>query len=161
MSTPTSKQQIASVSFLVPDYDEGIDHFVNTLGFTLTSDVALGGNKRWVTVHPPNNSEGCGLVLAVPSNEEQKAAVGKQAGGRVWLILQTDNFWEDYERLKSKGIEFTEEPRREVYGDVVVFKDKWGSKWDLIQRKCEQLRLLCLISDPYSFVEAFSFVVPY
>lgn len=135
----SSNQKIASVSFLVPDYDEGIDYFVNSLGFTLTSDVAMGGGKRWVVVHPPNSDTGtgCGLVLAVPSNDVQKSALGNQAGGRVWLFLHSDNFWQDYEKMKSKGVVFMEEPRKEPYGDVVVFKDKWGNRWDFMGPKCE------------------------
>ncbi|PVF99396.1 Glyoxalase/Bleomycin resistance protein/Dihydroxybiphenyl dioxygenase [Serendipita vermifera] len=133
----TSNQKIASVSFLVPDYDEGINYFVNKLSFTLTSDVQMGNGKRWVVVHPPNGTTGCGLVLAVPSNDVQKAALGNQAGGRVWLFLHSDKFWEDYERMKANGIEFMEEPRREPYGDVVVFRDCWGNKWDFIGPKQE------------------------
>lgn len=130
----TSTQQIASISFLVPTYDEGIDYFTNVLSFTLTSDVAMGGGKRWVVVHPPNGT-GCGLVLAQPSNDDQKSALGNQAGGRVWLFLHSDNFWDDYEKLKSRGVNFIEEVRKEPYGDVVIFQDKWGNKWDFMGPK--------------------------
>jgi catechol 2,3-dioxygenase-like lactoylglutathione lyase family enzyme len=131
MATVTSSQKFTFIAVLVPSYDEGIRYFVDTLSFTLTSDVAMGGTKRWVVVHPPNTT-GCGLVLAVPSNDTQKAAVGNQTGGRVFLFLHSDNFWEDYARMKEKGVDFTEEPRKEVYGNVVVFRDPWGNHYDFM-----------------------------
>lgn len=137
-----SSQTIASVAFLVPTYDDGIDYFCNILSFTLTSNVDMGGGKRWVVVHPPNSASdgsgspsGCGLVLAQASNDVQKGAIGNQAGGRVWLFLHSSNFWQDYKSMKDKGVNFIEEPRREVYGDVVVFKDRWGNKWDFMGPK--------------------------
>ena len=130
-ATTNSIQKFASITVLVPSYDEGIAYFVDTLSFRLTSDVAMGGTKRWVVVHPPN-SDGPGLVLAVPSNDRQKAALGNQTGGRVCLFLHSNNFWEDYHKMKSKGVEFTEEPRKEVYGDVVVFRDPWGNLYDFM-----------------------------
>jgi uncharacterized glyoxalase superfamily protein PhnB len=70
--------------------------------------------------------------LAQASNENQKQFVGNQAGGRVFLFLQTNDFCRDYEFMKSQGVEFIEEPRTEKYGTVVVFKDLYGTKWDLL-----------------------------
>lgn len=132
-----SSQNIASVAFLVPSYDDGIDYFCNVLSFTLTSNIDMGGGKRWVIVHPPNSSKdnGCGLVLAQASSDVQKNTIGNQAGGRVWLFLHSNNFWQDYKSMKEKGVKFMEEPRREVYGDVVVFQDRWGNKWDFMGPK--------------------------
>lgn len=127
----SSNQRIASISFLVPTYDEGIAYFVNTLGFTLSEDIKLSPEKRWVVVHPPGSS-GTGLVLAQPSNDAEISALGNQAGGRVWLFLHTDQFEEDYQKMKSRGVNFIEDVRHEPYGDVVIFKDKWGNKWDFI-----------------------------
>ena len=67
--------------------------------------------------------------------EEQSSRIGNQTGGRVFLFLHTDDFWRDYERMKTKGVTFCETPREEIYGMVVVFKDLYGNKWDLLQLK--------------------------
>ena len=72
------------------------------------------------------------LLLAKAATPEQEGAVGNQTGGRVFMFLRTDNFHEDYEHMKSEGVRFTEKPRREPYGTVVVFLDLYGNKWDLI-----------------------------
>ena len=76
---------------------------------------------------------GTNLLLAQASTDEQNAAVGNQTGGRVFLFLQTNDFWRDYNDMKSKGVIFNEEPRVEEYGTVVVFQDLYGNKWDLLE----------------------------
>jgi lactoylglutathione lyase len=90
-------------------------------------------------VTPPNSLKtGDGetsLLLAKAANPEQAARIGDQAGGRVFLFLRTDDFWRDYNAYKARGVDFTEEPREEVYGTVVVFRDLYGNKWDLVQPK--------------------------
>ncbi|EPM4590890.1 VOC family protein, partial [Vibrio cholerae] len=102
------------------------------LQFSLVEDTDLGGGKRWVQVSPPN-SNGTNLLLAQASTEEQAQFVGNQTGGRVFLFLQTNDFWRDYELMKANGVVFNEEPRVEEYGTVVVFQDLYGNKWDLLQ----------------------------
>jgi catechol 2,3-dioxygenase-like lactoylglutathione lyase family enzyme len=124
---------IANVALLVTDYDEAIAFYTQKLGFDLLEDSHLGGSKRWVQVAPKNNS-GTALLLAKASNEKQQSAVGDQAGGRVWLFLQTDDFWRDYHAMQAAGVIFHETPRQEAYATVVVFEDLYGNKWDLLQR---------------------------
>jgi len=85
-------------------------------------------------VAPPGSKE-TRLLLAKAANDEQKKSVGHQTGGRVFLFLQTDDFWCDYERMKNKGVIFCETPREEEYGTVVVFQDLYGNRWDLLQLK--------------------------
>lgn len=87
----------------------------------------MGGGKRWVLVSPPN-SNGTNLLLAQASNDEQAACIGNQTGGRVFLFLQTNDFWRDYQLMKANGVVFNEEPREEAYGTVVVFQDLYGNK---------------------------------
>ena len=125
---------ITALTLVVRDYDEAIKFFTEALRFDLLEDTDMGGGKRWVRV-APKNSKGAALLLARAANMEQEAAIGNQTGGRVFLFLHTDNFQEDYEHMKVYGVEFTEEPRDEVYGKVVVFKDLYGNKWDLVQPK--------------------------
>ncbi len=125
-------QHISAVTLVVPDYDEAIAFYVRRLGFRLVEDTALSATKRWVVVAPPG-SHGTGLLLAKADSAGQLAAIGNQTGGRVFLILKTDDFDRDYARFNRAGIEFLEEPRLEAYGKVVVFRDAFGNKWDLIQ----------------------------
>ncbi len=128
------QQQIGNIALVVKDYDEAIEFYTNKLQFTLIEDTHLGGGKRWVQVSPPN-SKGTNLLLAQASTNKQKQAIGNQTGGRVFLFLQTNDFWRDYERMKANGVVFNEEPRIEPYGTVVVFEDLYGNKWDLLQLK--------------------------
>jgi catechol 2,3-dioxygenase-like lactoylglutathione lyase family enzyme len=131
------KQHIAAVTLLVPDYDKAIAYYVGKLGFRLVEDTALSATKRWVVVAPPGNSE-TGLLLAQADSPNQRQAIGNQTGGRVFLILKTDYFDRDFARLKQAGIEFLEEPRSEAYGKVVVFRDAFGNKWDLLEPLAKQ-----------------------
>lgn len=130
--TQPVKQQIGNVALLVENYDEAIEFYTRKLGFELVEDTDLGEGKRWVQVTPPN-SNGTNLLLAQASTNEQSKAVGNQTGGRVFLFLQTNNFAHDFERMKANGVEFEEESRVEEYGTVVVFRDLYGNKWDLLQ----------------------------
>lgn len=123
--------KLGMIAIVIDEYDAAINYYVNDLGFTLIEDTELSPEKRWVVVAP--SSEGAQILLAKASNEQQQAAIGNSTGGRVGFFLYTDNFAETYERYLSKGIEFTETPRNESFGEVVVFKDKYGNKWDLIE----------------------------
>jgi hypothetical protein len=103
------------------------------LGFRLTEDTPQGAGKRFVRVTPPSSETD--LVLAKAAKPEQVARIGDQTGGRVFLFLETDDFWRDYRAYQARGVDFTEAPRDEVYGTVVVFRDLYGNKWDLIERR--------------------------
>jgi len=128
------KPQLALVTFLVRDYDEAVGFFTRALGFARIEDRPQGGGKRWVVVAPPGGA-GAGLLLARAATAEQLAAVGRQAGGRVFLFLHTDDFARDHARMQAHGVRFLEEPRREPYGTVAVFADLYGNKWDLLEPK--------------------------
>jgi catechol 2,3-dioxygenase-like lactoylglutathione lyase family enzyme len=126
------KQAIGCVSLLVRDYDQALAFYTKSLRFRLEEDTALGGGKRWVVLAAPG-SAGCRLLLAQAKNARERAAVGRQAGGRVFLFLHTDNFFRDYRAMRKRGVKFLEEPRRESYGTVAVFEDLYGNKWDLLE----------------------------
>ena len=127
-------QKLALISLVVNDYDEAIQFYTEKLNFDLVEDTEMSPSKRWVIV-APKGSQGCSLLLAKAANEEQQSRVGNQTGGRVFLFLYTDDFWRDYQLMLEKGVEFTEKPREEVYGTVVVFKDLYGNLWDFIEPK--------------------------
>ena len=126
------QQYLAGISLVVNDYDEAIDFYTRKLSFTLLEDTRMSDTKRWVVIAPPG-STGCTLLLAKAANDAQKAVLGNQTGGRVFLFLHTDNFDRDYNQMQEAGIEFIESPRQEVYGKVVVFADLYGNRWDLIE----------------------------
>jgi uncharacterized glyoxalase superfamily protein PhnB len=123
---------LGMITIVVDDYDVAIKHYVKDLGFTLIEDTALSPEKRWVVVAPSN--EGAKILLAKAANEAQTAAIGNSTGGRVGFFMYTNKFNETYDLYKSNGIEFVENPRQEKYGQVVVFKDRYGNKWDLIEK---------------------------
>lgn len=130
----TYQASIATVALVVRDYDEALSYFTEVFRFQVVEDLVLTPEKRWLVVAPPG-SLGARLLLAKASTPEQLAHIGDQTGGRVFLFLETYDFWETYTHLKSHGVTFTEEPRQESYGTVVVLLDLYGNKWDLIGRR--------------------------
>ena len=124
-------QHLSAITFFVDDYDSAIEYFTTVLNFTLTEDKATGEDSRFVLVTPPNSS--ASLLLAQAKNDVELALVGNQAADKVFLILNTDDFWRDFDEMEAKGVRFLETPRKEAYGTVAIFKDKFGNKWDLIQ----------------------------
>ncbi|WP_426228830.1 VOC family protein [Pararhizobium sp. DWP3-4] len=126
-------QSLALIALVVADYDEAIDFYVNKLGFVLIEDsYQPEQDKRWVVVKPPGDG-GTSLLLARASSQHQETFIGNQAGGRVFLFLQTDDFWRDHAKMVETGIRFTREPKEAPYGIVAVFEDIYGNLWDLIQ----------------------------
>jgi len=125
------RQSIGAISLLVRNYDEAILFYTRSLRFKLVEDRPLGGGKRWVILRPPGSRE-CRVLLARAKNGAERRAVGRQAGGRVFLFLHTDDFDRDYRRMRRRGVTFTERPRRESYGTVAVFEDLYGNRWDLL-----------------------------
>ena len=123
---------LATVAFLVPDYDEAIRFFTQVLRFDLLEDTPQGTAKRWVRVAPAGG-QGAALLLARAATPAQRAQVGRQGAGRVWLFLHTKDFAADHQHLLAHGVHFVEQPRQEPYGTVVVFEDPWGNRWDLIE----------------------------
>ena len=127
------KQSIVHIALVVEDYDDAINFYVNKLKFELIEDTYQATqNKRWVVVSPPGSS-GVTLLLARASKAEQKAVVGDQTGGRVFLFLATDDVWRDYKRMALEGIKFIRQPQQQDYGTVAVFEDLYGNLWDLLE----------------------------
>jgi catechol 2,3-dioxygenase-like lactoylglutathione lyase family enzyme len=125
---------IATVTLVVPGYDEAIAFYRDALGFDLVADMALGGGKRWVLV-APKGGNGARLLLAEADGAAQAARIGDQTGGRVGFFLETDDFARDHAGFVARGVRFLEAPRHEAYGSVAVFEDPYGNKWDLIEPK--------------------------
>jgi len=129
-------QRLGYVALVVRDYDEAISFYTRSLGFQLIEDTDLGNGKRWVLVRPPG-AEGTDLLLARAVNPEQASRIGNQTGGRVFLFLQTDDFWRDYRKMSAQSVKFIRPPSEEAYGTVAVFEDLYGNRWDLLQLKAD------------------------
>jgi catechol 2,3-dioxygenase-like lactoylglutathione lyase family enzyme len=125
---------LEQVALIVDDYDRAIRFFVDVLGFELVEDLPSltndGRHKRWVVVRPPGATSA--LLLAQADSERQSAVVGDQFAGRVGMFLRVDDFEAAYARMRSMGVTFVNEPRHEPYGQVVVFVDVAGNRWDLL-----------------------------
>jgi catechol 2,3-dioxygenase-like lactoylglutathione lyase family enzyme len=122
------------VAIIVPDYDAAITFFVDRLGFELVEDSPATTNdgrpKRWVVVRPP--AAQTGILLAQADGDRQRSVIGQQLAGRVGFFLQVDDFDVARAQMLSKGVQFVTEPRDEPYGQVVVFLDIAGNRWDLL-----------------------------
>ncbi|MFF0826542.1 VOC family protein [Brevibacillus sp. NPDC003359] len=126
-------QSIVHIALVVKDYDEAIEFYTKKLHFTLVEDTyQQEQDKRWVVVAPPG-SVGTTILLAKASKPEQEPFIGNQAGGRVFLFLNTDDFWRDYHEMVASGIQFVREPEEQPYGMVAVFQDLYGNLWDLLE----------------------------
>jgi len=127
------KQSIVHIALVVRDYDEALEFYIHKLNFILIEDTYQPEqDKRWVVISPPG-STGTTLLLARASKPEQERFIGNQTGGRVFLFLNTDDFWRDYYEMIAKGIKFVREPKKADYGMVAVFEDLYGNLWDLLQ----------------------------
>ncbi|MEH6489635.1 MAG: VOC family protein [Hyphomonas oceanitis] len=131
MAETSMRQRIMALALVVPEYEAGIAFYVGKLGFDLLEDTDMGGGKRWVRVRPKGGDTE--LLLARAVNDDQRAAIGNQTGGRVFLFLETDDFDRDYAAYVASGVTFLEAPRNEPYGKVVVMQDPFGNKWDLLE----------------------------
>ena len=124
---------LSAIALLVRDFDEAIAFYTQKLGFQLAED-RTDGDRRWVVVSPPGAKE-TKIRLAKATKPEQLERVGNHTGGRVFLFLDTDDLMRDYESMRAKGVKFTETPRTEAFGLVVIFEDLYGNKWELIERR--------------------------
>lgn len=127
--------RIDLVTLVVPDYDDAIEFYCETLGFALAADEPAltndGRPKRWVVVRPPGG--GAGLVLARADGAAQESSIGNQTGGRVGFFLHVDDLVRVRARLEAAGVQLVGPVRHEAYGVVQVFRDPYGNKWDLVQ----------------------------
>ena len=128
-------QRLAHMALLVGDYDEAIAWYCGKLGFTLVADEYLPAqDKRWVLIAPPGAPPGgTTILLARASTPDQARFVGNQAGGRVFLFLETDDFRRDHAAYLAQGVNFVRESQVADYGTVAVFEDLYGNRWDLIE----------------------------
>ncbi len=130
------------VTIVVPEYAAAIDFFVNVLQFDLVEDAPsrtnFGRGKRWVVVRSLGATTG--ILLARADGDEQQAAIGRQVAGRVGFFLRVHDFDVTYARMVAAGVEFVTLPRAESYGQVAVFLDLVGNRWDLLGEPPDETR---------------------
>lgn len=128
---------LALITLVIDDYDRAIDWFCRVLDFDLIEDSPAltddGRPKRWVVVLPKGG--GCAILLARADGARQEGFIGDQTGGRVGFFLHSSDYEADYARMLAEGVHFEEIPRQTEYGRVAKFRDLWGNRWDLWQRK--------------------------
>ncbi|MEX2597026.1 MAG: VOC family protein [Salibacteraceae bacterium] len=125
-------KKFGHLTILVNDYDEALDFYTEKLGFVIKSDNQFGESNRWLTVAPPDQTD-IEIIFVLADTPEKQEMVGKQASTHVFLTLQTDDCWRDYEAMKEMGVHFFGEPTEQFYGTEVVFEDLYGNRFDLIE----------------------------
>jgi catechol 2,3-dioxygenase-like lactoylglutathione lyase family enzyme len=133
--------KIANAQLWVHDQDEALAFYTDKIGMEVRSDVTLPemGNFRWLTVGPREQEDFAITLMAIPGPpvmDEQTASevrnlMSKGFAGTVFLT--TDNVRGDYEELKGRGVEFTEEPEERPYGIDCGFRDPSGNSLRLTQ----------------------------
>jgi uncharacterized glyoxalase superfamily protein PhnB len=133
--------KISTAQLWVHDQDEALAFYTQKLGMEVRSDVTLPelGNFRWLTVAPPAQSDIEIVLMAIPgppvmdgeTAEQVRSLMAKGFAGTVFLT--TDDVRADYQELKSRGVEFTEEPEERPYGIDTGFRDPSGNSLRLTQ----------------------------
>jgi uncharacterized glyoxalase superfamily protein PhnB len=133
--------RIATAQLWVHDQDEALAFYTQKLGFEVRSDVTVPelGNFRWLTVAPPGQQDIAIVLMAIPGPPVMDAATAEEVrnlmakGFAGTIFLTTEDVHADYEQLKSRGVEFTEQPEERPYGIDSAFRDPSGNHIRLTQ----------------------------
>ena len=133
--------RIANAQVWVHDQDEALEFYTKTLGMDVRVDVTVPemGDFRWLTVGPPGQDDVSIVLMAIPgppmiddqTAQQIRDLMGKGFAGTVFLT--TDDVRTDYEQLRSRGLEFTEQPEARPYGIDAAFRDPSGNSFRLTQ----------------------------
>jgi catechol 2,3-dioxygenase-like lactoylglutathione lyase family enzyme len=133
--------RIANAQLWVHDQDEALEFYTKKLGMEVRSDVTVPelGNFRWLTVAPAGQEDFAITLMAIPGPPVMDQETSKQVrdlmakGFAGTVFLTTDDVRADYEQLKARGVEFTEEPEERPYGIDSGFRDPSGNSFRLTQ----------------------------
>jgi uncharacterized glyoxalase superfamily protein PhnB len=133
--------KVTNAQMWVLDQEEALAFYTEKLGWEVRSDVTLPemGDFRWLTVSPRGQEDVAITLMAIPGppvmDEKTAGQVGdlmaKGFAGTIFLV--TDDVRADYEELKNRGVEFTEEPEERPYGIDCGFRDPSGNAIRLTQ----------------------------
>jgi len=134
-------KQLTHVQVWVHDQDEALDFYTNKLSMELREDVTVPemGNFRWLSVGLPGQDDVAITLMDIPGppvfEEEtrQKILDLMARGASGGLFFTTDNAQQSYEELKSRGVDFTQEPTEQPYGIDAGFRDPSGNHFRLAQ----------------------------
>jgi catechol 2,3-dioxygenase-like lactoylglutathione lyase family enzyme len=132
-------QGIGMVGLYVRDQDEAVEFYVEKLGFRIHTDMK-NGDYRWLTVqHPDQPSFQLGLFKPGPPTVDSASAQALREivakGAMPPLVLHVDDCRAAYDRMRARGVEFTQEPT-ERYGTVDAgFRDPSGNGWKMIEAR--------------------------
>jgi catechol 2,3-dioxygenase-like lactoylglutathione lyase family enzyme len=133
--------KLTHVNVWVHDQDEALAFYTQKLGLELRDDITLPemGGFRWLTVGPVGQPDVAIALIPVPgppvfdaqTSEQLKSLVAKGATGG--LFFTTDDIHGTYEDLKSRGVEFSQEPTQQPYGIDAGFRDSSGNAFRMMQ----------------------------
>jgi predicted enzyme related to lactoylglutathione lyase len=133
--------RIATAQVWVHDQDEALDFYTKKLGMEVRQDVTVAemGNFRWLTVGPADQPDVSIVLMAIPGPPVMDADTAQQVkdlmakGFAGTVFFTTNDVQAAYEELKSRGVEFTEEPTEMPYGIDSAFRDPSGNNFRLTQ----------------------------
>lgn len=127
--------RIANVQLWVHDQDEALAFYTQKIGMEVRADVTIPemGDFRWLAVGPAGQEDVTIVLMAIPGPPvmdektagEVRSLMGKGFAGTVFLT--TDDCRAEYETLKSRGVEFVEQPEERPYGIDAAFRDPSGN----------------------------------
>ena len=123
--------QTNRITLLVNDLDRAVTFYTDAFGLTLVEDTLISETKRIVRVAP--STEGVTLNLAIPKSGDE-SLVGRQAGQRVFVFIDTENLETDLTRFATKQVKIVDGPRTESFGRCVLVKDLVGNTWEFVER---------------------------
>lgn len=133
--------KLATTQLWVHDQDAALAFYTGKLGMEVRADVTMPemGNFRWLTVGPPTQPEISIVLMPIPgppvmdaeTAEQVRSLMAKGFAGTVFFT--TDDVYADYEELRRRGVEFTEEPEERPYGIDSGFRDPSGNAFRLTQ----------------------------
>lgn len=128
---------LARLMLLVPDLEEAKTYYTQVLQFCLLEDTQVTPQKRWIVVTPTaqDDSAAVGFVLSLATTPEQQERIGNQTGGKVFAVLHTDSLESYRQHLASHNVIFVRGPEQAAWGTVLVFQDRYGNLWDVVERR--------------------------
>jgi catechol 2,3-dioxygenase-like lactoylglutathione lyase family enzyme len=123
--------QTNRITLLVNDLDRAITFYTDAFGLTLVENTQISETKRIVLIAASPN--GVMLNLATPISGDE-ALVGRQAGQRVFVFIDTENLETDLNRFATKQVKIVDGPRTESFGRCVLVKDLVGNTWEFVER---------------------------
>jgi catechol 2,3-dioxygenase-like lactoylglutathione lyase family enzyme len=133
--------KLSNAQLWVHDQDEALAFYTDKVGMEVRADVTLPemGNFRWLAVGPAGQTEVSIVLMAIPGPPVMDSETADQIrnlmakGFAGTIFLTTDDVHASYEELKSRGVDFVEQPEERPYGIDSAFRDPSGNNIRLTQ----------------------------